>query len=75
MVMATNNQTKEIILGGVYSYVNNQNYVTVLKVSRVTEKSVFVFSLLSDGTFSTREHREGINSFKKFRHQPNFFTK
>ena len=65
-------QNLNIIIGGVYSFVNKVNYVTILKVSRVTDKSVYVFSLLDSGTFSTKEHREGITNFKKYTYQPNF---
>lgn len=62
----------EIKSGEVYSYVNEFNYVSIQKVEKVTEKSVFVFSLLSDGKFSTRSHRFSFNSFKKYTLQPNY---
>lgn len=56
----------DIIIGGFYSYVNQSNCVYVVKVARVTDKSVFVYSLLNDGTFATTAHREGFNNFKKY---------
>lgn len=61
----------QAIVGGVYSYVNKYNYVTILKVSRITDKSVFVYYLLDNGNFSSNEHRESLNSFKKYTYQPN----
>lgn len=73
--MKHNHPTTEslnIEIGGIYSFVNKYNYVTIFKVSRVSEKSVYVFSLLSDGTFSTRESREGVTSFKKYTLQSKF---
>jgi len=64
----THNTTEgmNIQIGRVYSYVNEVNYVTLLKVTRVTEKSIFVLRLLNNGKWSTSEFREGVTNFKKY---------
>lgn len=67
--MKNNHPTTEnlnVKTGSIYSFTNIHNYTTTLKVSRVTEKSIFVFHLLSDGNWATRESREGVTNFKKY---------
>ena len=56
--------------GEIYSYTNKYGYTTIFKVSRITDKSVFHFNLLSDGNFSETEARESINVILK-----NIYTK
>jgi hypothetical protein len=72
--MKNNHPTTETLnaqIGGVYSYTNKGGYTTTLRVSRVTEKSIFVYRLLNNGTFSNEETREGVTTFKKYTHQNN----
>lgn len=66
----------DIQIGRVYSYVNETNYVTILKVTRVTEKSVFVLRWLRNGEigeWSKDEYREGVTNFKKYTLQKDTF--
>lgn len=47
----------------VYSFTNKMNYTTTIKITRLTDKSIFYQSLLKDGKYSNMEFRISYNSF------------
>jgi hypothetical protein len=65
-------QLQVVVIGGIYSYTNKQNFTTRYYVTRVTEKSVFCKNVDKDGVVWGSEHREGLKTFEKFtlEHKP-----
>ena len=54
-------------IGVIYSYTNKYNYTTTIKVSRITDKSIFYYALLDSKAWSNIEFRISHNSFKYYK--------
>jgi len=54
--------TDNIKIGGVYSFTNDKNYTTKIRVVRVNDKSVF-YTRIDNDTYILRM---SLNSFKDF---------
>lgn len=55
-----------IKIGQIYNFQNISGYRFTMKVTRITEKSIFVQSLCKINNQWLPEHREGINTFNKY---------
>lgn len=58
--------TTNFEIGAVYSFTNKSGYTTRLKVTRITDKSIFCQSFCESNGQWLSEHREGINTVKKY---------
>lgn len=58
-------ENMNIVVGGIYAFTNKHNYTTTIKVTRVTDKSIFASRKLQDGSWGG-EVREGVKEFSKF---------
>jgi hypothetical protein len=53
-------------IGSYYSFTNGFGYTSVIKVTRITDKSIFHISLLRDGSWSAHEFRISYNSLSVY---------